>query len=106
MRLCARLAGAKFALLSWLGAASGATNTQGLLLLGFHSHIMRGCAAQVCSILTSSGRTGRSDLHAYRCFPRRHFSTSLGLHNPGGQFCSAFSLTNLQDSGWTKETYR
>jgi hypothetical protein len=30
----------------------------------------------------------------------------LGLHNPGGQFCSAFSLTNLQDSGWTKETYR
>jgi len=57
MRLCAGLAGAKLAPLSRLGATSGATNSQGLLLLGFHGYIMRRCAAQSCSILTSEGNT-------------------------------------------------
>ncbi|MGC2324523.1 MAG: hypothetical protein WA463_17955 [Terriglobales bacterium] len=106
MRICTRLAGAELTPLSRLSATSGATNSQGLLLIGFHGHIMRGCAAPCCSILTSGGRTGFSDLHASRFLAPRLFSPGLGLNNPGGQFCSAFRLTNLQDSGWTKETYR
>ena len=57
MRLGAGLAGAKLTPLSRLGATSGATNSQGLLPFGFHGHIMRRCAAPVCSILTSEGHT-------------------------------------------------
>ena len=57
MRLCAGLASAKLTLLSRFGATSGATNSQGLFLLGFHGYIMRRCAAPCWSILTSEGNT-------------------------------------------------
>jgi hypothetical protein len=57
MRLCAGLASAKLTLLSRFGSTSGATNSQGLFLLGFHGYIMRRCAAPCWSILTSEGNT-------------------------------------------------
>ncbi|MGA7474167.1 MAG: hypothetical protein WBW60_15660, partial [Candidatus Sulfotelmatobacter sp.] len=48
----AGLASAKLTLLSRLGATSGATNGQGLFLLGSHSRIMHRCSATGWSILT------------------------------------------------------
>jgi hypothetical protein len=54
MRLCAGQSGVKLALLSRLGAASGATNSQGLFLLGFHDWMMQDCPATSCSIVTSA----------------------------------------------------
>ena len=41
MRLRAGQSIIELAFLSWPGATSGATNRQGLLLLGFHDHIMQ-----------------------------------------------------------------
>jgi hypothetical protein len=46
MGSCTRLSGAKFTLLARLGAACGTTNSQGLLLLVSHSHIMYRCPGQ------------------------------------------------------------
>lgn len=54
MRLGARLASAKLALLSALSATSGATNSQGGLQLGFHNYMMHRCAATNWSIVTSA----------------------------------------------------
>jgi hypothetical protein len=54
MRLGARQTGVKFALLFRLGSASGATNTQGLLLYGFHDHTMQHSPAINWSIVIIS----------------------------------------------------
>jgi hypothetical protein len=54
MRLGAGQSGVKLALLSRLGAASGATNNQGLFLLGFHDYMMQDCPATSWSIVTSA----------------------------------------------------
>jgi hypothetical protein len=54
MRICAGLASAKLTLLSRLGATNGATNSQGLFLLGFHGYMMHRCSATGWSIVTST----------------------------------------------------
>jgi hypothetical protein len=53
MRLGAGQSDVKLALFSRLGAASGATNNQGLFLLGFHEYMMQDCAVTSWSIVTS-----------------------------------------------------
>jgi hypothetical protein len=66
MRIGARQAGVKFALFFRLGSASGATDTQGLFLYGFHDHTMHDCYAISWSIviiashvkITKEWRTG------------------------------------------------
>lgn len=58
MRIGARLPRAQFALLSWLGAASRATNGQGWFFLGFHSSIMQRRPGRNWSIVTSAFPSG------------------------------------------------
>jgi hypothetical protein len=53
MRLGARLAGAKLALLTRLGAADWTSNRQRLLFGDLHPHIMQLCRAARCSLLTN-----------------------------------------------------
>src|SRR5450759_1572362 len=52
MRLGAGQSDVKLALFSRLGAASGATNNQGLFLLGFHEYMMQDCPAISWSMVT------------------------------------------------------
>ncbi len=54
MRLCTGQSRVEFALLSGSGATSGATDTKGLFLLGFHDSIMQGSPITRWSILTSA----------------------------------------------------
>jgi hypothetical protein len=54
MRLGAGQSNTKLALLSRLGAASRATNTQGFVLLGFHDSIMQYSPARSWSLLTTA----------------------------------------------------
>jgi len=54
MRLGARQAGVKFALLFRLGSASGATDTQGLFIYRFHDHTMQDCPGINWSIVIIS----------------------------------------------------
>jgi hypothetical protein len=60
MRLGAGQSDVKLALFSRLGAASGATNNQGLFLLGFHEYMMQDCPAISWSIVTSTLKTQHS----------------------------------------------
>jgi hypothetical protein len=52
MRRRARQAGAELALLSLFGAASGATNGKGGVLLGLHNRIVNRVAKKKWSVLT------------------------------------------------------
>lgn len=54
MRLGAGQSSVELALLSRLGATSGAPNNQCLFLLGFHDYMMQGCPATNWSILNSA----------------------------------------------------
>jgi hypothetical protein len=67
MRICAGLSRVDFALLSRLGATSGATNTQGLFLFSFHNFIMQDCPAinwSIVTVLLSRRRCRNSMLNA------------------------------------------
>jgi hypothetical protein len=54
MWLSAGQSGVEFAFLSRFGATGGATDTQCLVLTGFHDSIMRSCRARCWSIVTGS----------------------------------------------------
>jgi Flp pilus assembly pilin Flp len=56
MWLSARQAGAKFALLSWLGTASGTPDCKSFFLFSFHHHIMLRGSRRNCSIVNTSHR--------------------------------------------------